>query len=49
MVVRWFLFETGFGELLLAFLERRIGLAVVSADWLGRQRSGRPKAVGETE
>jgi hypothetical protein len=39
MVFRWFLFETRTGELLLYFLERRVGLSVVRANWLGAQRS----------
>ena len=49
MFVRWFLFETKAGELLLFFLERKIGLAVVEAGWLGAQRSGEPKAVREVQ
>ena len=40
MFVRWLLFNTKVGDLLLAFLERRIGLAVVDAKWLGVQRTG---------
>ena len=36
------LFETRLGEMLLAFLERRAGLAVISADSLAQQVSGRP-------
>jgi hypothetical protein len=48
MLVRWFLFGTRVGEMLLVFLERRAGLAVVRADWLGRQPSGTPQiASGE--
>ena len=47
MVLRWLLLETKVGELLLAFLERRAGLAVVRADWLGAQSSGEPVAAGE--
>ena len=47
MIVRWLLFETVFGELLLAFLERKVGLAVVSAEWLGEQPSGVPTVMGE--
>ena len=39
MVVRWFLFETRPGLFLLALLERRAGLSVVNADWLGKQPS----------
>lgn len=42
MIVKWFLFETKVGLWLLALLERKVGLAVVSADWLGRQPSGFP-------
>lgn len=34
MLIRWFLFETGAGELLLALLEKATGLAVVQAEWL---------------
>lgn len=45
MVVRWFLFETRYGEWLLTFLERRLGLAVVSAEWLAIQPSSAPHAV----
>ena len=44
MLLRWLLFETGVGELLLAFLERKAGLAVVQSDWLGDQPSGAPIA-----
>ena len=44
MLVRWLLFETWLGELLLTLLERRIGLAVVQADMLAAQRSGKPIA-----
>ncbi len=39
------LFETRLGELLLAFLERKVGLAVVNAEGLGQQISGRPVAT----
>ncbi len=49
MFVRWFLFETKVGEALLVFLERKIGLAVVQADWLGAQRSGQPAAASEMQ
>jgi hypothetical protein len=48
MFVRWLLFETMLGELLLAVIERQ-GLAVVSVDWLAGQRSGQPAAARETE
>ena len=47
MLVRWFLFETKFGEMLLVFLEQKVGLAVVQADWLAVQRSAAPGDVGE--
>jgi hypothetical protein len=40
MLMRRLLFETKIGELLLTFLERRLGLAVVQADWLEVQSSG---------
>jgi hypothetical protein len=46
-LLKWFLFETGVGELLLLWLERKAGLAVVRADWLGAQPSGRPIAGSE--
>jgi hypothetical protein len=49
MIVRWLLFETWFGELLLTILERKVGLAVVQADWLAAQPVGEPKAVCETQ
>ena len=42
--LRWLLLETKAGELLLAFLERKAGLAVVQSDWLGDQLSGAPIA-----
>jgi hypothetical protein len=48
MFVRRFLFQTKLGEMLLVFLERKVGLAVVQADWLGAQRSGEPKHLSET-
>jgi hypothetical protein len=41
--LRWLLFETRLGELVLVLLERQ-GLAVVQSDWLGAQRSGKPIA-----
>jgi len=44
MLLRRLLFETRLGELLLAFLERKAGLAVVRAEWLGTQLSGTPHA-----
>jgi hypothetical protein len=40
MLLRWFLFETKAGELLLALLEKTAGLAIVQAEWLGAQSSG---------
>jgi hypothetical protein len=43
-MIQSILFETRFGELVLIMLERWAGLAVVRADWLGKQRSG---PVGE--
>lgn len=49
MLLRWMLFETRLGEWLLALLERKAGLAVVQADWLGIQRSRKPKAVSEPQ
>lgn len=49
MIVRWLLFETRLGEWLLIFLEQKIGLAVVSADWLAGQRSGEPMAAREVQ
>ena len=49
MVVRWFLFETRIGLFLLALLERKAGLAVVNADWLGKQPSGWPVIAGQAE
>jgi hypothetical protein len=48
MILRWLLFETRFGELLLTILERKVGLAVVQADWLAAQPAGELIAVGET-
>ena len=49
MLVRWMLFETWIGELLLLCLERGVGLAVVQADWIAVQRSGEPKTVSEAQ
>jgi hypothetical protein len=46
MLLRRFLFGTRAGELLLALLEKTVGLAVVQADWLGSQPSGKPHATG---
>jgi hypothetical protein len=48
MLLRWLLFETKAGELLLALLEKTAGLAIVQAEWLGAQPSGKPQtASGE--
>ncbi|MBN1810636.1 MAG: hypothetical protein JXA14_02250 [Anaerolineae bacterium] len=44
MLIRWFLFETRFGQWMLDQLERHVRLAVVSADWLAMQPSGQPRA-----
>ena len=49
MLLRWLLFETRLGELLLAYLERCVGLAVVQADWLAIQPSGKPRTTSETQ
>ena len=49
MLVRWLLFETWIGGLLLLSLERCVGLAVVQADWLAVQRSGEPKTVTQVQ
>ena len=46
-MLKWFLFETRCGEWLLTLLERRLGLAVVSVEWLAVQPSGEPVAAGE--
>ena len=37
------------GEVFLVFLERRMGLAVVQAEWLAMQPSGEPAAVSEAQ
>ena len=47
MLVKWFLFHTKAGEVLLNLLERHVGLAVVHSDWLAEQRSGVPMAATE--
>jgi hypothetical protein len=47
MLVRWLLFETKVGEVLLVFLEQKVGLAVIAADRLAMQRSGRPTVTKE--
>ena len=44
-MLKWFLFETRCGEWLLTLLERRLGLAVVSVEWLAVQPSGAPQVV----
>ena len=49
MLVRWFLFHTKIGEVLLTLLERHVGLAVVQSNWLAMQRSGEPKATPEAQ
>jgi len=49
MIVKWFLFETKTGLWLLALLERKVGLAVVNAEWLGRQPGGWPVASAEEQ
>jgi hypothetical protein len=49
MSVKWFLFETKAGLWLLALLERKARLAVVNADWLGKQPSGWPVAAAEEQ
>jgi hypothetical protein len=49
MILRKLLFETKLGELLLVTLERKVGLAVVQADWLAVQPAGEPKEVCEIQ
>jgi hypothetical protein len=49
MFVRRFLFETRLGELVLVFLERHVGLAIIQADWLAGQRCGEPRSLGGVE
>ena len=49
MLVRWFLFHTKIGEVLLTLLESHLGLALVQSDWLAMQRSGEPKAATEAQ
>ena len=49
MLVRWFLFHTKVGELMLILLERHVGLAVVQIEWLAMQRSGEPKMAKEVQ
>lgn len=48
-MIKWMLFETRLGGLLLALLERKAGLAVVDAEWMGRQRSGKPVTATEAQ
>ena len=45
MLVRWFLFHTKAGEVLLTLLERRLGLAVVQAEWLAELPAVQPHPV----
>jgi hypothetical protein len=45
MFIKWMLFETRLGELLLVLLERHVGLAVVRVDWLAEQRCGEPTSA----
>ena len=49
MALRWLLFETRIGEILLAVLERKAGLALVQVEWLALQPGGEPKAVREAQ
>lgn len=49
MIVKWFLFETKAGLWLLTFLERKAGVAVVSAEWLGEQPGGLPAVPGQAQ
>ena len=49
MLVRWLLFHTKIGEVLLTLLERHADLAVVQSDWLAMRRSGEPKAAAEAQ
>ena len=48
-MIKWLLFETGLGEVLLVLLERHVGLALVQANWLAEQRSGEHKAAPEVQ
>jgi hypothetical protein len=45
MILRWLLFETKLGALFLTLLEKKAGLALVSAEWLGAQIAGVPKVL----
>ena len=49
MFLTWLFFETKVGELLLVYLEKKVGLAVVDADWLTVQRCGLPKDLSKAE
>ena len=49
MIVKWFLFKTRLGLFLLSQLERKAGLAVVNAEWLGRQPSGWPVVADQAQ
>jgi hypothetical protein len=49
MILRRLLFETSMGEMFLVFLERKLGLAIVQAEWLAAQPGGKPKAVSEAQ
>ena len=49
MIVRRLLFETRVGEMFLAFLERRLGLAVIQAEELAGQCAGQPVAMSEVQ
>ena len=49
MLLRWLLFETRVGETLLTLLERKMGLAIVQAEWLAVQPSGEPAPVSEAQ
>lgn len=49
IILKWLLFETKLGELLLVCLERRVGLAVVQADWLSIQPSGEPRTMSKVQ
>jgi hypothetical protein len=48
-MIRWLLFETRLGEVLLVLLERHVGLALVQSNWLAEQRSGEPTAAPEVQ
>mgnify|MGYP001267331028 CR=1 FL=1 len=49
MLMRWFLFETRIGELLLILLERSTGLAFVRVDWLAAHCCGEPKTTDNAQ